>query len=104
MPDKPRVFVTRTIPEAGPETGLRESCEVEVWPKPLPPRRDILLEKVRGCAGLVTMLSDKVDETVLNAAGDGLRVVAKLRGGLTTTSTSPPVGSAAWPWATRRTC
>ncbi|NNJ24538.1 2-hydroxyacid dehydrogenase [Alienimonas chondri] len=75
MSDKPRVFVTRTIPKAGLDR-LREVCEVEVWPKPKPPRRDTLLDKARGCAGLVTMLSDKVDETVLTAAGDDLKVVA----------------------------
>ncbi len=75
MSDQPRVFVTRQIPEPGLDR-LRETCEVEVWPKPLPPRRDILLDKIRGCAGLLTMLSDKIDETALNAAGDDLKVVA----------------------------
>ena len=74
-PAKPKVFVTRAIPEAGLER-LREHCEVEVWPKDLPPRRDQLLDKVRGCGGLLTMLSDKIDGTVLSAAGDELKVVA----------------------------
>ena len=81
MPDdapenaKPKVFVTRNIPDAGLDR-LRASCEVTVWPKDVPPRRDQLLDGVRGCGGLVTMLSDKVDGTVLDAAGGGLKVVA----------------------------
>ena len=78
MPDaeaKPKVFVTRNIPEPGLDR-LRERCDVKVWPKPLPPRRDTLLGEVRGCAGLVTMLSDKIDGTLLDAAGGGLKVVA----------------------------
>ncbi|QDT17318.1 2-hydroxyacid dehydrogenase [Alienimonas californiensis] len=75
MSDKPRVFVSRVIPDVGLDR-LREHCDVEVWPKPTPPRRDTLLDKVRGCHGLVTMLSDKIDESVLNTAGDGLKVVA----------------------------
>ena len=72
---RPKVYVTRRIPDAG-LARLRETCDVTVWRKPLPPRRDTLLGEVRGCAGLVTMLSDKVDETVLRAAGDDLKVVA----------------------------
>lgn len=41
-----------------------------------PPDRSTLLAGARGCSGLVTMLSDQVDEALLAAAGDGLRVVA----------------------------
>ena len=81
MPDdapenaKPKVFATRKIPDAGLDR-LRATCEVTVWPKDVPPRRDQLIDGVRGCGGLVTMLSDKIDGTVLDAAGDGLKVVA----------------------------
>ena len=74
-PAKPKVFVTRNIPDAGLDR-LRAACEVTVWPKDVPPRRDQLIDGVRGCGGLVTMLSDKIDGTVLDAAGDGLEVVA----------------------------
>ncbi|CAN5219980.1 D-glycerate dehydrogenase [soil metagenome] len=41
-----------------------------------PPDRSELLTGARGCSGLVTMLSDQVDEELLAAAGQGLRVVA----------------------------
>ena len=42
---KPKVFVSRVIPEAGLKM-LRETCDVEVWPGELPPPRNVLLEKV----------------------------------------------------------
>jgi glyoxylate reductase len=41
-----------------------------------PPDRSELLAGARGCSGLLTMLSDQVDEELLAAAGEGLRVVA----------------------------
>ncbi len=43
---KPRVFVTRSIPEAG--LGLiREATRVEIWRGDLPPPRAVLLDKAR---------------------------------------------------------
>ena len=40
------------------------------------PPRSLVLERARGCAGLISMLSDRVDADFLDAAGPGLRVVA----------------------------
>jgi glyoxylate reductase len=40
------------------------------------PDRSQLLAGAAGCSGLMTMLTDQVDEELLAAAGDGLRVVA----------------------------
>jgi len=40
------------------------------------PDRSELLAGAPGCSGLLTMLTDQVDEELLAAAGDGLRVVA----------------------------
>ena len=41
-----------------------------------PPSRTRLLDDVRGAAALITLLTERVDEEVLDAAGPGLRVVA----------------------------
>ena len=41
-----------------------------------PPDRSELLAGANGCSGLVTMLTDQVDEELLGSAGEGLRVVA----------------------------
>jgi glyoxylate reductase len=72
---KPRVFVTRLIPEGGLTT-IREACEAEVWTDELPPPREVLLDKVRGVQGLVSLLTDSVDAVVMDAAGPGLRVIS----------------------------
>ncbi len=72
---KPRVFVTREIPAAGLDR-VRQACQVEVWSEPLPPPRDVLLEKVRGCDGVLTLLTEKVDGEFLDAAGPQLKVIS----------------------------
>ncbi len=71
---RPRVFVTRQIPENGLQR-LRQFAEVEVWPGEMPPGRDELLKHAQGCHGLLTLLSDQVDATLLEHAGPQLRVV-----------------------------
>lgn len=72
---KPRVFVTRRIPSQGLQL-LEEACQVDVWDQRLPPQRDVLLERVAGCAGAITLLTEKVDAEFFDAAGAGLRVVS----------------------------
>lgn len=72
---RPRVFVARRLPEGG-LAPLREACQVDVWEGSLPPPRDALLAAVRGCAGVLTLLTERVDAEFLDAAGPGLRVVS----------------------------
>lgn len=74
---RPRVFVTRKLPD---ETlaDLRGAAEVYVWPEEsVPVPREFLLSEASECEGLLTMLSDRVDEELL-AASPGLKVVANL--------------------------
>lgn len=70
-----KVFVTRRIPQDGLSL-LRTRFEVEVWDGDDPPPRDVLLAKISGCSGVLTMLSDRVDPAFLDAAGAGLSGVA----------------------------
>jgi len=72
---KPRVFVTRIIPEGGLKL-VREACDAEIWEDELPPPREVLLEKVRGVEGLLPLLTDKIDAKVMDAAGPQLKVIA----------------------------
>lgn len=72
---KPRVFVTRRIPAAGLDKVLA-ACDAEVWSEPLPPPRNVLLDKIRGCAGVLTLLTEKVDGEFMDAAGPSLRVIS----------------------------
>lgn len=62
-----KVFVTRLIPEAGLEP-IRAACEAEVWSEPLPPPRDVLLQKVADCDGLLALLTERIDGELLDAA------------------------------------
>jgi glyoxylate reductase len=71
---KPRVFVSRIIPDAGLQR-IRQECDAEVWPEPLPPSYEVLRRKVTTCEGLVTLLTDRIDAALLDAAPT-LRVVS----------------------------
>jgi lactate dehydrogenase-like 2-hydroxyacid dehydrogenase len=73
--DRPRVFVSRVIPDEG-LAPIRVACDVSVWEDELPPPRAELLAAVRGCDGIVTLLTDRVDDELLDAAGPGLKVVS----------------------------
>ena len=75
MADQPRVFVARRIPDAGLDRIL-EACEATVWPEELPPPRAELLRAVAGCDGILTLLTDRVDDELLDAAGPNLKVVS----------------------------
>lgn len=72
-----RVFVARRIPEEG-LAPLRAATEVDLWDDDLPPPRRDLLARVRGIHGLLSLLTDRVDDELLDAAGPQLKVVANL--------------------------
>ena len=72
---KPRVLVTRIIPDAGLDP-VRKACEVDLWDDELPPPRDELLRRVNGVDGLLALLTDRIDDELLDAAGPQLKVVS----------------------------
>lgn len=72
---RPRVFATRRLPRRVREE-LERAFELAVHDSEWPPSREELLARVRGRDGLITMLTDRVDEELLDAAGPRLRVVA----------------------------
>jgi glyoxylate reductase len=71
----PRVFVTRVIPDEGLDP-VREACSIDLWQDELPPPRDELLRRVAGVDGLLSLLTDTVDDELLDAAGPQLKVVS----------------------------
>ena len=75
MTSRPRVFVARIIPDDGLDP-IRAACDAEIWQDDLPPPRATLLDAVRGCDGVLTLLTDRVDDELLDAAGPGLKVVS----------------------------
>ena len=73
MPEK--ILVTREIPDAG--IRLLEGFDVTVLSES-PPERGELLEAVRGAAGILPTVTEKIDAEVIGAAGDGLKVIANM--------------------------
>jgi glyoxylate reductase len=71
----PAVLVTRGVPEPVREH-LAGRCRLEVWEGEGVMPRGELLERVAGKAGMMAMLTDRVDDELLERAGPGLRVVA----------------------------
>lgn len=67
MSDRPRVFVTRRIPAAGLDAILQH-CEADIWPDLLPPSYETIRERVAECVGLVSLLTDRIDGPLLDAA------------------------------------
>jgi glyoxylate reductase len=73
MPEK--VLVTREIPDVG--LRLLEDFEVTVLSES-PPERGELLEAARGAVGILPTVTEKMDAEVMDAAGDGLKVIANM--------------------------
>ncbi len=73
---KPKVYVTRELPERGMKI-IKEHFEAEVWPEYGPPPKETIIEKARDVDALVTLLSDKIDAEVFDAAPK-LKIVAQM--------------------------
>ncbi|MBA2569660.1 MAG: D-glycerate dehydrogenase [Chloroflexi bacterium] len=71
----PRVLVTRRIPDAGLKLVL-DATDADLWEDELPPPRDELLRRVAGVEGLLSLLTDRVDDELLDAAGGQLKVIS----------------------------
>ncbi len=72
---RPRVFASRRFPE-GVRAELERSFELDVHDSLWPPARSELLARAAGTDGLMLMLTDRVDDELLDAAGPQLRIVA----------------------------
>lgn len=69
-----RIFVTRELP--GPALArLKDEHETTVWPGQLPPRPEQLREHAAQAEALLTLLTDRIDAELLEAAPN-LRVIA----------------------------
>jgi glyoxylate reductase len=70
------VFLTREIPDEGIKMLKRAGLNVEIYEgNKLIPRRE-LLRRVKGKAVILSMLTEKIDREVMNAAGPSLKMIA----------------------------
>ncbi|MGB9608084.1 MAG: glyoxylate reductase [bacterium] len=69
-----KVFVTRVIPEEGLKLVL-ENCDAEIWREETPPPRQVLIEKIKDCEGILCLLTDKIDGEVMDNATK-LRIIS----------------------------
>ncbi|WFS63231.1 D-glycerate dehydrogenase [Pseudodesulfovibrio thermohalotolerans] len=65
--DRPKVYVTRQIPEEGLAL-LRRVAEVEVNPVDAPVSRNELLKIVADCEGVIGLLTERIDAEFFDAA------------------------------------
>ncbi len=75
MPTR-RVLITRRIPPPAVELLTKAGVAADLLDQDEPPARATLLARMRGVAGLIAMLSERVDPELVDAAGPSLRVVA----------------------------
>ena len=67
MASKPKVFITRRIPAAGLDR-IRQNCDAEVWPEQMPPPYNLIRQRIADCDGLVSLLTDRIDAALMDAA------------------------------------
>lgn len=73
---KPKVYVTREIPERGLKI-IKEYFDAEVWPEYAPPPKEVIIQKARDVDALASLLSDKIDAEVFDAAPK-LKIVSQM--------------------------
>jgi glyoxylate reductase len=73
-----RVVVTGRIPAEGVALLREAGHDVDAWEQPTPISRDELLKRVAGADAIVSLLTEKVDAELLDAAGPQLKVVSNV--------------------------
>ncbi|MFZ2487513.1 MAG: D-glycerate dehydrogenase [Anaerolineae bacterium] len=94
---KPKVLITRRVPQQGIDR-VAEVCDVELWDSDLPIPREVLLEKVADKDGIYCLLTERINNELLDAAPN-LKVVSQMAVGFDNidvpacTSRGIPVGN-----------
>lgn len=66
--NRPKVYVTRRIPQPALDL-VRSAADVTVWDREdAPPPREVILREVAGVDGLLSLLTDRIDGAVMDAA------------------------------------
>lgn len=73
---RPRVFVTRSIPTPGLTLLKEAGYRVDVYKEDRAIPQNELLQGVKNADAILSLLTDRIDEAVLAAAGPSLRIIA----------------------------
>ncbi len=73
---RPKVFVARKIAQEALDM-IASAAKMDLWEDELPPPRNVLLNRVQDIDGLLSLLTDKVDAELLDAA-PRLKVVSNM--------------------------
>ncbi|MFC1949851.1 2-hydroxyacid dehydrogenase [Chloroflexota bacterium] len=73
---KPKVFVTRLIAREALDK-IAGATEMEVWQEELPPPYEVLLEKARDAEGLLTLLTDNINASLIGKSPK-LKVISNM--------------------------
>lgn len=75
--DKKKIFITRTIPEAGIKMLKKnKDFDVQIYKSDEKIPRKVLLKKVKGCSAILSLLTEKMDAEIMDAAGPNLKIIA----------------------------
>jgi len=77
-----KIFITQAFPGDGVELIRGAGHDVDVRTEPGPIDRESLLTRVRGCAGIVSQLTERIDAEVMDAAGEALKVISNYAAGV----------------------
>ena len=78
-----RIFATRQLPgDAFRQLLADDDYDVDVWPQDAPPPRPDLLSGAADADGILCLITDAIDEAVLDAAGSGLKIVSQMAVGV----------------------
>lgn len=73
---RPRVYITRTIPEAGMNV-LRTYCDIEVNPEESPPTKEELEKRLQDKDALLCLVTERIDKEII-ASGSRLKVISSI--------------------------
>ncbi len=74
---KTKIYITRNIPDEGIKMlKRRKSIKLDIWKEDKPIPRKELLKRVKGSDIVLSILTEKIDAKVMDAAGPQLKMIA----------------------------
>ncbi|MDX2161280.1 MAG: D-glycerate dehydrogenase [bacterium] len=71
------VLVTRRLPAPALEK-ISAALTLDLWDSDDPPEQAVLMDRVRGKAGILCTISDRIDAALMDAAGGSLKVISQM--------------------------